>query len=114
MQDFAGKRVRVLVVWEPVLPTDWGPPSSAGLNRIADARGIQFWDHDRLVSRLLGERDRRSIVWDHVAVYPAGAIWNQQSPQPLYEGGPVVKVMGPLRDALRKALQDRQNDFNNP
>jgi hypothetical protein len=106
LQDFAGKPIRVFIVWEPVLPTDWGAPSTATLKRVADARSIQFWDSDRLISHLLGEHDRRSIVWDHVAVYPAGAIWNRQPPKALYEGGPVVQVIEPLRNALKQALED--------
>jgi hypothetical protein len=99
--------VRVFVVWEPVLPTDWGSPSTAALRRISDSRAAQFWDKERLISRSMGEHDRRSVVWDHIAVYPTGAIWRGRPPKALYEGGPVVKVIDPARAALAHALQGR-------
>jgi hypothetical protein len=53
----------------------------------------------------MGEQDRRSVVWDYIAVYPAGAIWKDRPPQALYEGGPVVRVTDPARAALAQALQ---------
>jgi hypothetical protein len=107
LQEFAGKPVRAFIVWEPVLPTDWAAPSTATLKRISDARGAQFWDGERIISHRLGEHDRNSVVWDYVAVYPAGAVWNQRPPSPLYEGNPVVRVIEPLRNALTQALKNQ-------
>ena len=104
LKEFAGKPIRVLVVWEPVLPTDWGAPSTSSLKRIGDPRAIQYWDKGRLISHLLGEHDRGSIVWDQVAVFPAGTFWNEHPPQPLWEDGPVVRVTGPLHSAVARAL----------
>ena len=104
LQDFAGKPVRVFVVWEPVLLTDWGSPSTATLNRIPDSRASQFWDKGRLISHSMGERDRRSVVWDRIAVYAAGAVWSERPPVALYEGAPVVRVTEPARAALARAL----------
>jgi hypothetical protein len=100
-KDFPGKPIRVFVVWEPVLPTDWGAPSTDALKRISYAPATQYWDKDRLVSKSLGEHDEKSIVWDHIAVYQPGATWNEQA---LFANGPVVKVLGPARDAIKKAL----------
>ena len=48
----------------------------------------------------MGERDRRTIVWDYIAVYPIGAIWEVHPPKPLYGGGPVVRVGEPHRRAF--------------
>jgi hypothetical protein len=95
----------VFIVWEPVLPTDWGAPSATSLKRISDPRAMQFWDATRLISHTLGEHDRRSIVWDHAVVYPAGTIWNERPPRPLYEGGPVVHIVEPFRHAIKRALE---------
>ena len=106
LQEFVGEPIRALIVWEPVLPTDWGPPSTVSLKRIADPRSIQFWDSKRLISHVLGEHDDDSIVWDYVAIYPVGALWNQR-PKPLFEAGPVVKVIEPLRNAIRRGLAAR-------
>ena len=96
--------MRAFVVWEPVLPTDLSSPSSATLRRISDARAIQFWDHDRILSRAMGEHDKNTIVWDEILVYPRGAVWKQTPPEPVYRGGPVLDVIGAARDAVGRAL----------
>jgi hypothetical protein len=105
LDEFAGKPVRAFVIWEPVLLTDWSSPSTATLSRLSDSRVAQFWDKGRLISRSMGEHDRRSIVWDFISIYPAGALWEDKPPEALYAGGPVVKVAGPARAALAQALE---------
>ena len=107
MEEFAGKPVRAFVIWEPVLATDWSAPSTATLSRIPDTRVTQFWDKDRLISHAMGEHDRRSVVWDYIAVYSAGAVWADQLPQARYHGRPVVRVTEPARASLAQALLDR-------
>lgn len=104
MREFAGKPVRALVVWEPVLVMDWFLPSTMTLSRMSDTRAAQFWDRGRLVSHSLGEHGRSSIVWDYIAVYPAGAVWEDRPPEADYHGGPVVKVMEAARAAVAQAL----------
>jgi hypothetical protein len=100
LRSFAGRPVRAFVIWEPVLATDWTSPSTETMERIADPRVAQFWDKARLISHSMGEHDRRSIVWDYIAVYPPGALWTERPPAPLYSGRPVVEV----KDAARAAL----------
>jgi hypothetical protein len=97
--------VRTLVVWEPVLTTDWGRPSTTTLRRIPDPGAVQFWDKGRLVSHEMGEHDEQSVVWDHIAVYPMGEVWKERAPEALYHGGPVVEVAGLARTAVAQALQ---------
>jgi hypothetical protein len=108
MQEFAGKPVRALVVWEPVLPTDWFSPSSMTLSRMSDTRVAQFWDKGRLISHSMGEHDRRSIVWDYIAVYSAGTLWEDRPPEAPYHDGPVVQVMEAARSAVAAALAGKQ------
>src|SRR5262249_41862381 len=105
MAELAAKPVRVFVVWEPVLFTDWSSPSTATLGRISDGRVSQFWDKERVVSHSMGERDRGSIVWDYVAIYAPGAVWEDRPPKALYAGGPVVRVIDEARTALDQALK---------
>jgi hypothetical protein len=109
LEELAGKPVRAFVIWEPVLPTDWSSPSSAALRRISDTRAAQFWDKDRLISHSMGEHDSRSVVWDHIAVYPPGVIWADGPPPALYRGGPVVGVIAEARAALAQALRGPQS-----
>jgi len=85
--------LRVFVVWEPVLPMDFSAPSSITLHRIADRRVTQYWDHDRVLSHLMGEHDPASIVWDYLAVYSPEQLWTAAPPQPGFQGGPVVRAV---------------------
>lgn len=75
-------------------------------NPAADFRSgaAQFWDKERLISHSMGEHDRKSIVWDYIAVYPPGALWAERPPEPLYHGRPVVDVTEPARTAIAKAF----------
>jgi hypothetical protein len=107
LREFTGKPLRAFAVWEPVLVSDWSAPSAETLSRIPDARVLQFWDKDRLISHSMGEHDRKSVVWDEVMVYGPGPEWSRRPPQPLYEGGPVVKVAAEARAALVRALEAR-------
>jgi len=99
--------MRIFVIWEPVLPTDFGAPSTATLRRAFDPRVSQYWDKDHIVSRSLGERDRSSVVWDYVAVYQSGKLWDQVPPDPAYSNVPVVRAMGGTRDAVERLLKNQ-------
>jgi hypothetical protein len=93
--------VRVFVVWEPVLATDFAAPSTAALARISDVRASQYWDRKRVLSHLLGERDRSTVVWDSIAVYAPGTLWQDAPPKPVYSNGPVRDVIGGAKNAIR-------------
>lgn len=97
--------IKVFVIWERVLGTDWGAPSSVVLGLMRDRRAAQFWDPRRSLSHRLGEKDgdRKSIVWDWVALYPPGLRWDDAPPAPAFTGRPVEDVIGGLRDALWSA-----------
>jgi hypothetical protein len=102
-------RLRVYVVWEPVLATDLSAPSTVTLRRIHDLRVQQYWDKDRVLSHSMGEHDRRSVVWDYVAVYKPEQIWAEAPPQPEFKGRPVVRFI----DGTRKALEAIHSDTKN-
>src|SRR5215469_18690953 len=110
MKEFSEKPLRVFVVWEPVLATDWASPSTAALARLSDSRITQFWDKHRLVSHSMGEHDRRSVVWDYIAVYGAGSVWEESPPPALYHGNPVVKAIDVARGAVAEELARKQID----
>lgn len=105
MAELAVKPARIFVVWEPVLFTDWSRPSTSTMGRISNSQVAQFWDKGRLISHSMGEHDRRSIVWDYIAVYPAGAVWEDGPPQALYAGGPVVRVLDEARAGVAQAFE---------
>jgi len=96
----------VFVIWEPVQPTDLGSPSTLTLARLSDLRASQYWDKEHIVSRLLGEHDIASVVWDYVAVYPPGKLWDQAPPEPAYSSVPVVRAIKETREAIQKLLHE--------
>jgi hypothetical protein len=118
LRDCSQPKVKVLVVWEPILFTDIQPPSTRELERVSDERASQFWDKNGTVSRAIappivarGQDDKRrryrtkgEMLWDTVAIYPAGTQWGDRAPDPAYTGGPVVTVASDLRTALQKSL----------
>ncbi len=106
--------LRVLVVWEPVMATDLGPPDQEVLALVRDRRARHFWDEKRLLSdRIVADArsdperfglddrvDDATIVWDFVALWPAGTRWDGTFPAPAFYGAPVVKVIGTLEKQL--------------
>ena len=105
---------RVYVVWEPILKTDGDPPGSLVLGRIGDARARQYWDPQHLVAKQMAadarppqpkERCcvRDGILWDLIAIYPAGRRWDDRMPPATFFDGAVVD----LKDAFAAALDAR-------
>lgn len=101
--------MEVLVVWEPILPTDWQKPTSDTLARISDARAAQFWDPTHTVAREI-EQDSppsaalpppyccqsQGFYWDMALIYSPGAVWNTKLPIPQFRDGTVVRVVPEL------------------
>lgn len=98
--------IRVLVVWEPMLPTDWSRPSGMVQSRISDPRAVQFWDKTHLVAKELKQQlyssqiccERNGIIWDVAAVYPKDIQWGSSAP--LFFGGAVVDIADSVRQKL--------------
>jgi hypothetical protein len=96
-------KVSVFAVWEPILPTDWIPPTTGTLSRLSDHRVRQYWDKDhRMAKAMAGSRvgepnpdccNRNGTLWDLIAVYPAGSEWRETLPRATIFNGPVVAVM---------------------
>jgi hypothetical protein len=93
-------KIRVFVIWEPILPTDLAAPSTMTLKRIADTRASQYWDKEHLVSKSIGETD--GVVWDYVAVYAHGKLWEKGPPEPTYSKAPVIHAIEGTREAIQK------------
>jgi hypothetical protein len=103
----------VLVVWEPILATDWGGvPGGAALGRIPDRRVRQFWDPHHVVAGALNDIAKQSppqaepdccfdkgFNWDEAILYPAGAHWKNSSPS-VFWNGPVYRIIPALEKSL--------------
>jgi hypothetical protein len=107
--------LRVLVVWEPMLPTDLRSPVHGTLGRISDQRARQFWDPQHLVAKELRRMTAENTAqpkpdccidlgffWDDAVLYPPHSKW-RQTPTAVFWNGPVVRVT----TALEKALENR-------
>ena len=81
------------------------------MNRIPDRRAQQYWDPDHVVAkRLAADRrapqpaedccERSGVLWDLVAVYPKGAVWEDRMPSATVFNGPVVDVTPAVEFAL--------------
>jgi len=113
LAQYTDRKVRVLVVWEPILATDWRPPSGSTLGRIADGRARQFWDPNHAVSSELKTRARspsqvkpdcciqKGFHWDEVVLFPPGGRW-KDGPVPVLWNGPVVRVVSSLENSLKE------------
>jgi hypothetical protein len=104
LREINSQDVRVFVIWEPVLPTDFVAPSTAALARIPDVRAAQYWDSKRTLSHLLGEHNRSTVVWDYIAVYAPGAQWQDALPKPVYSDNPVRDVIGGAKESVQRLL----------
>ena len=93
LETYRDPEVQIFIVWEPVLATDLSAPSTMTLRRVSDLRVRQYWDPDRVLSRLMGEHDPGSVVWDYVGVYKPGQRWDNRPPKAIYEGFPVVRAI---------------------
>lgn len=100
----------MLVVWEPILPTDWTRPSSSTMARIPDGRVRQFWDPNHRVAAALNEIAKekpphpdpdccwqKGFYWDQVILYPPGARWKDTS---AFWNGPVFRAIPGLEKSL--------------
>jgi hypothetical protein len=102
--------LRVFVVWEPMLPTDWQRPSGQTLGRISDGRAAQYWDEGHLIAgqvkqQLRGQKgpaccEDNGILWDMLALYPPGAGWSDAAP--VFDDGPVYRVAPELGARIAK------------
>jgi hypothetical protein len=106
LKQNSNPHIRVLAVWEPILPTDYTSPSTGVLARLADRRVSQYWDKNHLFAEQLAGRlnsdaghpqprccNRRGIQWDEVAVYSQDALWDGQLPRAVYLDGPIVHAL---------------------
>jgi hypothetical protein len=110
LEKFSQHRMVVFVVWQPILPTDWGKPGSRVLHRLSDSRVRQFWDAGHHVAGALEQSFRnrdpqpnccvhQDTWWDLMAVFLPGGEWKDTFPVPVLLEGTVDEA-APAFDAV--------------
>jgi len=104
-------KIRIFAVWEPMLPTDWGRPSTHVMARLSDPRVTQFWDRNHLIAGLveMGADGRRPACctrnghwWDVIAAYPPVSKWTSVAPVPELLNGTIVQTASQLGAQLNQ------------
>lgn len=76
-------------------------------SRVSDPRVVQFWDKNHLIAKDLKQQfpssqtlccQRKGILWDVAALYPAGVEWDASAP--VYFGGAVLDVAETVRQHI--------------
>jgi hypothetical protein len=107
-------KVRILAVWQPMLLTDWGRPTTSALARLRDRRVEQFWDPGGRVATAVARAgsvdhrepsccERKGALWDLAAVYHRGSRWDAELAPAAWWDGPVAPVSAALEKALRES-----------
>ena len=101
----------MLVVWEPILSSDWHAPGRSALARIPDVRARQFWDPEHRIAQEIARRAAASgktppaccldngFLWDEALLFAPGSSWTS-APAAAFWNGPVYKVVPALESAL--------------
>ena len=116
MEKHPAAAARVFVVWEPIIASDFAPPTTPVLGRTSDRRVRQYWDREHVLAARMAadarapqpEQDccvRKGVLWDLAAVYPKGAMWEDRMPTATVFNGPVVDIV----EAIDAALSERSS-----
>ena len=103
--------MRVFVVWEPILASDFMAPTTGVLRRIPDPRARHYWDEQHVLAKRMARDarppqpapnccDHEGIFWDLAAVYPKGVRWDDTLPAATAFDGPVVSVTEKIAAAI--------------
>lgn len=114
LRNALNAKVKVFVIWEPIIFSDLVAPSDSVLRGIPDSRVAQFYDRRHLVSKALQAQMlahgvagqdyfvKDEYIWDAVAVFPAGVRWESGTvPKPDFVGAPIVEVSERLAALLK-------------
>ena len=114
LDRYPKQKLIVLIVWEPILLTDWTSPSRSTLARVSDPRARQFWDPQHLVAEQVSRMAKvqtsvpgpdcckeKGFDWDEAILYASRTQWKYLR-VPAFWNGPVYRVIPGLEKALRE------------
>ncbi|MCO6436877.1 MAG: hypothetical protein J5J06_07305 [Phycisphaerae bacterium] len=115
LEKITDSRVKVLVVWTPVLREDDRHAAVKAVEHVADSRAMHFWDPDKSLGLALGETvvlpRGRKLAWDVYFVFDARSEWGDKPPEPRYWmhqlGNDERTLDGDkLREAIERCLRE--------
>jgi len=80
-------RLRVLVVWLPIMESDTALAARQAESLLRDGRVRQFWDGSGGLGRALGDAlaiPGDAVAWDVYLLYGAGQRWQAPAPKPIF------------------------------
>ena len=85
MRRVQSEKLRVHIVWIPMLRADKRGAALEGSAEFTDERVLYYWDPDRAV----GEAFEKTLglwrtAWDVYALYKPGTLWQDEAPAPDY------------------------------
>jgi len=114
LQSMPNAKVKVFVIWEPIIFSDLTMPTDSVLRHVADTRASQYYDRDHLVSKALQAQMlahgvtgqdyfvKDEYAWDTMAIYAPGERWESAAaPKPDFVGAPIVDASGRLAGYLK-------------
>lgn len=114
LQEIDDERVRVLVVWQPLLPTDNYIEAQKTASLIPDPRAVHYWEPGQVLGLMYGERlplpGEFNFAVDMVLLFDPGVAWSEAGlPAPgawFHKFGDDERTFSPekLRDEIRKRL----------
>jgi hypothetical protein len=101
-------QIAVYAVWLPMLAGeergDWdGGP-------LVESRVDHFWDEERVLGRWLADHETGDlgqagdVVWDAYFFYGPDASWDDELPEPLAAGRPIIAETDELDDAVTSVV----------
>ncbi len=82
----SSERLKVYVVWTPVLREDDRQAARRAAAAFPDHRAVHFWDADKSLGHALGKivklPRKRTFAWDVYFAFDTDAEWKEQPPQP--------------------------------
>ncbi len=103
------RKLKVYVIWTPVLREDDGPAADKAVEVVRDERAVHFWDDDKSLGFSLGKTVTlprgRKLAWDVYFVFDTKAKWGDAPPTPTFWMHQLANDERKLNgDALRMAV----------
>ncbi len=116
LEALPNEKVKVYVVWTPVLQEDNRQAAAEAMRLVADNRAEHFWDADKSLGHSLGKvvtlPRGRKLAWDVYFAFDATTKWNDVPPKPadwMHQLGTDERSLDgeKLRDLVEKLLNPR-------